>query len=140
MIWIILIIITAIILFRFISDLNKDNYDVHSQTLAEKFQIIVDIFNQYCFNGQGQITELNKKSLNLYKSGDNQIIYFEYSTGHLTITWKYKYFQKEIIHKKVFPNVRNLSIFEQQKIAEIMISEMVIVVDNHQKSVLDNIK
>ena len=62
-----------------------------------------------------------------------------YSTGHLTITWKYKYFQKEVVHEKIFNNVRNLSIFEQQRIAEIMVSEMAVVISNHQNNVLKGI-
>ena len=41
----------------------------------------------------------------------NQMIEFLYSQGVLAITWKYKYYQKELIHKRSFLNVRNLSLF-----------------------------
>ncbi len=139
MIWIIVIAIIGYFLIRFIIDLNKDNYDLQSQTLSEKFQFLVDRLNEAAFNGMGTVTILDKRSFNLYQTGQNQIINFMYSTGHLTITWKYKYFQKEVVHEKQFNNVRNLSIFEQQRIAEIMISEMAVVISNHKNNVLKGI-
>jgi hypothetical protein len=135
MIWVIGIGIIVFILFRFFNDLNKDNYDLQGQSLAEKFMYTVESLNDAAYNGQGSITTLNKRSFNLYEDGSNQIIHFTYSTGHLIITWKYKYFQKEVIHEKQFNDVRNLSLFEQQKIAEIMIKEMGVVIANHQNNV-----
>lgn len=92
MIWIIVIAIIGYFLIRFIIDLNKDNYDLQSQTLSEKFQFLVDALNEAAFNGMGSVTNLDKRSFNLYHTGQNQIINFMFSTGHLTITWKYKYF------------------------------------------------
>ena len=133
---IIIIAIVIIILFRFISAMNKDKYDLQNQSLAEKFKFIVEMLNEAVFEGQGEITTLDKKSFNLYKIGENQIIHFVYGTGILTIIWKYKYFQKEIVHEKQFNDVRNLSLFEQQKIAKTMINEMSIVIENHQNNVL----
>ena len=139
MIWVIIIGIVVFVLFRFFNDLNKDNYDLNGQSLSEKFQFTVESLNDAAFRGQGSVTTLDKRSFNLYEDGSNQIIHFVYSTGHLTITWKYKYFQKEVIHEKQFNNVRNLSLFEQQKMAEIMIKEMSIVVANHQNNVIGSI-
>lgn len=139
MIWIILIGIVAFILFRFLNDLNKDKYDLQGQSLSEKFKFTVESLNDAAFNGLGSVTSLDKRSFNLYENGSNQIIHFLYGTGHLTITWKYKYFQKEVIHEKQFNNVRNLSLFEQQKIAEIMIKEMEVVIANHQNNVIGGI-
>lgn len=136
MIWVIIFaVIIGIILFRFFSDLNKDNYDIENQNLSEKFSIIVSILNESAFNSYGTVTILNKRSFNLYENGKNQIISFYYSTGHLTITWKYKYFQKEIVHEHQFNDVRNLSIFEQQNIAKQMIAEMNLIIDKHKKDV-----
>jgi hypothetical protein len=57
----------------------------------------------------------------------------------LAITWKYKYFQKEIVHQRQFNNVRNLSLFEQQNIAKQMIDEMTIVIVNHKNNVIGGI-
>ena len=136
MIWVIVFGIIGFFLFSFFTDLNKDHYDLQGQSLAEKFSVIVAAINHAAFNGQGRVTSLDKRSFNLYEYGQNQIINFQYSTGHLTITWKYKYFQKEVVHERQFNNVRNLSIFEQQKIADRMIVEMSQVADNHRNKVI----
>ena len=136
MIWIVVIGIVGYILFRFFLDLNKDNSDLQGQSLPEKFAVIVSSINEVAYDGMGNVTTLDKRSFNLYQDGLNQIINFQYGTGHLMITWKYKYFQKEIVHEKQYNNVRNLSLFEQQKIADNMISEMEQVVENHKNNVI----
>lgn len=140
MIWIILVVVIIIfIALRFVTDLSKDNDDLQNQNLAEKFIFIVNIINKSAFNENGSITAINKREFNLYEEGQNQIIKFHYSTGHLTITWKYKYFQKEIIHERQFDNVRNLSVFEQMKVGEVMIKEMSVIVAKHKNEILNNI-
>ncbi len=117
----------------FFKDVSKDNADLQGQILNEKFKVIVAMVNQVAFQGLGKVNTIDKWEFNLYKQGENQIIHFFYGTGHLTITWKYKYFQKEVEHKRVFNNVRNLSIFEQEKIGRTMIEEMLHVVEKHQR-------
>lgn len=74
------------------------------------------MINEAAFNGNGSITVLDKREFCLYEDGQNQIIKFHYSTGHLTIIWKYKYYQKEIVHEKLFSDVRNLSLIQQQNL------------------------
>jgi hypothetical protein len=139
MVWTIVIAIIGIILFRFFTSLSKDNDDLQGRTLSEKFNVIVNMINEAAFNGDGSVTTLDKREFNLYEDGQNQIIKFQYSTGHLTITWKYKYFQKEIVHERQFNDVRNLSLFEQQKIGEQMIREMAVVVERHKNNVIGGI-
>ncbi|MDA9309381.1 hypothetical protein N9Q21_02685 [Flavobacteriaceae bacterium] len=136
MIWIVVIGIVGFIMIRFFSDLNKDNTDLQGQPLSKKFTVIVNSINEAAYGGMGKVTILDKRSFNLYQDGQNQIINFQYGTGHLTITWKYKYFQKEIVHEKQYNDVRNLSLFEQQKIADNMISEMEQVLENHKNNVI----
>tara|TARA_B100000401_G_scaffold182993_1_gene123023 strand:- start:60 stop:479 length:420 start_codon:yes stop_codon:yes gene_type:complete len=139
MIWIIVIVIVGFILIRFFISLSKDNYDLQGRTLDDKFNVIVNMINEAAFGGRGSVTTLDKREFNLYEEGQNQIIKFHYSTGHLTITWKYKYFQKEVVHKRQFNYVRNLSIFDQQKIGEQMIKEMAITVERHKNNVIRDI-
>jgi hypothetical protein len=139
MVWMFVIIIIGIILIRFLIDLNKDNDDLQGRTLDDKFLVIVNMINEAAFNGNGAVIFLHKRRFNLYQEGKHQIIWFAYSTGHLTITWKFKYFQKEVIHERQFNDVRNLSIFDQQKIAKQMIDEMDIVVERHKNNVFFNI-
>ena len=136
MIWIFLILLAAFIFITFLWDLNKDNDDLGGGTLSEKFSIVVHLINDAAFHGLGRVTFLHKRSFNLYQEGSNQIINFSYSTGHLTITWKYKYFQSEIKHERQFNNVRNLSVFQQQKLANAIILEMFEKIDQHQMAVL----
>ena len=92
--------------------------------------------NEYTYNNRGSITKIDKRECNLYEDGSNQIINILYSQGTLTITWKYKYFQKEVVHKKSFLEVRNLSLFEQRKMADTVINEMENVVREHKEQVL----
>lgn len=136
MFWFIVILGGCILLIRFFSAYNKDNYDLENQTVDQKFAVIVNQINSYAFDGNGTVTHLNKRSFNLYQEGQNQIINFIYGTGHLTLIWKYKYFQKEIIHERQFNDVRNISLFEQQKLGNIVIQEMEGKILKHQNQVL----
>jgi len=136
MIWTILITLIGFILIRFITSLNKDNDDLQDKSLSDKFSVIVSALNDQAFNGNGDITTVDKRTFNLYQEGQNQIVSFEYSTGHLTIIWRYKYFQKELIHERQFKNVRNLSLFEQGKIAETVIKEMDEKIEHHNNLIL----
>ncbi|MDC1188609.1 hypothetical protein N8089_02335 [Flavobacteriales bacterium] len=137
MIWTFVIIVVGIIAVKFFISFNKDNDDLQGKKLDEKFGVIVNMINEAAFDGQGSITTFSKREFNLYRNGENQIINFSYGTGHLTINWKYKYFQKEIVHEKQFTDVRNLSLFEQEKIGRQIISEMTIIVEKHKNNVLD---
>ncbi len=139
MIWTIVIVIVGYILISFFISLSKDNDDLQGRTLDDKFIVIVNMINEAAFDGRGSVTTLDKREFNLYEEGQNQIIKFQYSTGHLTITWKYKYFQKEVVHERQFNDVRNLSLFDQQKIGEQMINEMFIVVERHKNNVIGGI-
>jgi len=134
--WFIVFVLIGGILYMFFSDLNKDNQELQHQRLSEKFSYLVEAINMAAYNGQGQVNEVDKRRFNLYQSGQNQIIMFDYSTGHLTITWKYKYFQKEVVHEKRFANVRNISLIQQENMAETMINEMSTIIDAHQKNVM----
>ncbi len=139
MVWFIVIVFVGYVLFKFFTSLEQDKKDLQGGTLDEKFKFIVTDLNDAAFNGHGSITRVDNRSFNLYQKNTNQIIQFLYSTGHLTITWRYKYYQKEIVHEKQFNDVRNLSLFEQQRIAGVMIKEMELVVAKHQNDVIGGI-
>lgn len=139
MFWTIIIAIIGFIMFQFFNSLSKDSYDLQGKSLDEKFKVVVNMINDAAFSGRGSVRSLDKREFNLYEEGQNQIIKFQYSTGHLTIIWKYKYFQKEVIHQRQFNDVRNISLFDQQKIAERMIREMTDVVERHKNNVIGSI-
>jgi hypothetical protein len=124
MIWIVVIIIIGYTVLSFIVNLNKDKIELNSQPLENKLEHLVKILNDSAFEGVGSVNIIDKRSFNLYKQGKNQIINFQYSTGHLTIIWKYKYFTQEVILEKQLPNVRNLDMNAQQRIAYALVEEM----------------
>lgn len=130
--------IIGYIIIRFFIDLKKDDYDLQGTTVAEKFKFIVRKLNEVVYHGEGKVTVLDARTFNLYAQGSNQIIQFFYATGSLTITWKYKYLQKEVIHERNVNDARNLSVLSQERIAENLIKEMGEVVRKHQIDVLMN--
>ncbi len=136
MIWTIIAVIIIFFVGKMVVSYQKDNVDLREKPLREKFYVLINRLNEYAFNNGGVITNIDKRECNLYKEGANQIIIFLYSQGTLNITWKYKYFQKEVVHKRSFLNMRNLSLFEQRKMADSLISEMEKVVGEHKEKVL----
>ena len=63
------------------------------------------------------------------------LIQFYYSTGNLTITLNYKFFQKELVYKKQFSGLRNLSAFMQHDIANEFIEVCNKKISEHQQNV-----
>lgn len=135
--WIIAIIITVLIVFvgKIILNTQKDKDDLVGKTLDEKFNVIVNRINNTAFDGEGKITYIDKSQFNLYAEPSNQIVDFLYSQGMLSITWKYKYFQKEMVYRRNLSNVRNLSLFEQDKIAQSVILGMNQKIQEHKNSI-----
>ena len=136
MTWVIIIcIVIAIFLGRFIVELIKDNKDLQDTSLPEKFKLVVDIINDSAFNGNGVIKVVNKRRFTLYQHGENQIIIFEYSTGNLNIQWRYKYLQQEVVHERLFDDARNYGIIEQERIASHIVEEMHVIIVKHINSI-----
>lgn len=134
---ILFIVIIIFIIGSFVLSLNKDKNELKSQPLEKKFRGFVHMINNAAFKGTGSVSVIDKRSFNLYRKGENQIINFHYGTGHLTITWSYKFYQKEVGHKRSFNDVRNLSVFKQQELAERMIMEMEHIIEKHKSKVLE---
>jgi hypothetical protein len=143
MTWLIICITGIAILGIYIklaNDTGKDEADLQGSSLDKKFSIIINVLNDYAFDGTGKIVAVEPKTkwaFNLYDGSSNQIIKFMYLNGNLSIEWRYKYYQKEVVHKKQFTDVRNLSVFEQQKIANTIIEEMEDVIFNHKNNVVE---
>ena len=114
---------------------------LNGQPLSSKFNIIVNILNDSVFDGNGDIIVISERAFNLYpqKTDSQHIIRFFYQMNVLTIQWGFKYYQKEVVHNKDFTPVKNLSIFEQQKIAQKTIDEMEYVIENHKSKVLSTL-
>lgn len=136
MIWTVLIVIAGYIIISFIINLNKDSRELNNKSLENKFEVIVKILNNFAFEGLGQVIKLDERSFNLYEKGKNQIIYFHYSTGHLTVIWSYKYFLQEVVLEKQFSNVRDLSLSAQERIGWALIKEMEFKIIEHKNNVM----
>lgn len=137
MILLIIFAIIGIVIVMFFVSMNKDKRDLFENPLDKKFSILIGMINEAAFGGKGAVTILSPRELNLYKTGENQIIHFLYSTGNLTIVWKYKYFQKEVVHERTFRKSRNLSVFQQKGIGELLLQEMDITIERHKQNVLN---
>lgn len=139
MIWIVIVAVIVFAVFKILSafkkDLKKDSLDLNGIELSEKFSVIVDMLNEVAFHNKGIIIKVDNKEFKLYGDGQNKIIYFLYGAGHLTITWKHKYLQKEVVYKKALHNARNISIEEQEKFCKDLVIEMSEVIKNHQNKV-----
>jgi len=107
--WIIVIAVVLIVFFSFGRALNKDRADLKGGTLEQRFSVMVDIINQSAYGGAGRTHALSWRSFNLYRENAQQIYNFNYSTGHLTLTWKFKAFQQEVTHSEDFNYVRNIT-------------------------------
>lgn len=112
--------------------------ELNEMSLEERFGILIDGLNAYCYDSLGTITKLDNRTLNLYKKGSCQIINLHYSTGILTITWKFKYFQQEMIYTKNLPYNRDITPMWQLKMLEIIISEFLEKYTQHERNVLES--
>jgi len=92
---------------QFKKEQRLDAEELKNQNIYDKFKFLIDGFNGYCFNGKGKVSVFDNKNANVYQEGSNQIVLFQYNAGMLTIVWKYKYFQNEMVYEKNFPDARN---------------------------------
>lgn len=135
MIYLSLLVLFIVILF--LINRSKDNSELVNQNLEEKFNVIIKHITNFSFDGNYQIKQISKRHIMIFHNEiSNQMIEMLYNQGVLTIHWKYKYFQKERIFKKHLNNVRNLSLFEQNKIGKSLVETINVEILNFQGEVL----
>ncbi|HLW29712.1 MAG TPA: hypothetical protein VKX29_02570 [Brumimicrobium sp.] len=117
MIWFIIGMIVLIMIGKFVLALNKDNRELENLNLADKFQFLVDELNKRAFDSEANVHMRDKRSFYLHLKGGNQIVEFFYSTGHLTVQWKFTFtvFGNEVVFERQINDVRNLE--ERSQIA-----------------------
>ena len=139
MFWAILLAIVAFVVIKmivsFIGGLSQDNRELSSVSVPSKFRYLVQDLNNYAFDGQASVHQYDKRSFALLNN-TNQLIEFQYSTGNHEIVWRYKYYQQEVSHRKLFADCRNITVDEQHRIAQAMISEIESVVERHKRNVM----
>lgn len=118
MIWILLIAVPAFFIIRFILSTNNEKQKLENQKLNEKFSLLLKTLNTNFFSGNGTITALDHRSLNLYLVGDNKILQFFYLNGSLNITCRTKVLGKEIACPRDFHNLQNTTDFKQLMISK----------------------
>ncbi len=127
----IIVIVIGMIIFKFIRDfiryykkqMQEDREELSLISIEDKFSIIVDGLNEYCYRGEGRITKFNQGTFNLYKTGSCQIISFQYLGGALRVVWWFKYFQQEMTYEKEFLDARAIDNEWQEKALNTLISE-----------------
>lgn len=139
MIWIVLIIIAVVLIiaFNIKKKVDKDNNEV---SILEKFGLIITGLNEYCYRGEGTVKENPKNNITIYKQGSCQIVGLGYQMGFLTIVWKFKYWQQEMVYKKEidvrkqFPDGKP-TIEWQENVLTTIISEFLAQYKEHEAKV-----
>lgn len=140
MIWAIIIAVVGFFIFNMISNNHKDGQSLAGATLEKKFNILITKIINEGFNGDAIVKKgYDNSQLQIFNpEGTNHFVELLYSYGNLQVTWKYKFYQKEMIYNRSFLNVRNLSSFEEVKIANILIQEVTDKIQIHENNVLSN--
>ncbi|QBN19753.1 hypothetical protein [Flavobacterium nackdongense] len=141
MIWAIIFGIAVVFIFNIVSNNFKDKVSLAGTSLEEKFSILISKINDEAFNGEAIVTKGSINGcLNIFNpNGSQHFVEIMYSYGNLQITWKYKYYQKEMIYNRSFLNIRNLSSFEEIKVANILIQEVSDKIENHKLIVMKDL-
>ena len=134
-IFIIISIIIFKLFFKFRKELLADNEELFNQKLEEKFSFFIDVLNEYCYKGLGKVTIIDNRTLSLYKNDSCQIVYLKYGAGILTIIWKFKYFQQEMVYQRNLSNARNINIEWQKNAVILVISEFLDQYEKHKSKV-----
>lgn len=138
LIFLLVVFVLALIFVPFTRQLVKDKEELSRNPINKKFEILVGAINEFMLDGKGEVTlfEDEPRLMNLMsEERRNMLIQFYYSTGNLTITLNYKFFQKELVYKKQFSGLRNLSAFMQHDIANEFIEVCNKKISEHQQNV-----
>lgn len=138
LIFLLVIFVLALIFVPFTRQLVKDKEELSRNPINKKFEILVGVINDIMLNGKGEVTlfDDDPRLMNLMSDDkSNMLIQFYYSTGNLTLILNYKFLQKELIYKKQYSGLRNLSAFMQRDIANEFIEICGRKIAEHQQNV-----
>lgn len=137
----IVLLVVCVFLFLvmpFMKALLKDKRELRERPLSDRFSVFYEIVNLHLMAGQGKLipVEGDPRSLNLYaERHPNMLIQTYYSTGSLTVRFKYKYFQKELVKEENFYEVCDADIFTQERMANQFVTKMQIAMHAHQQTI-----
>lgn len=130
-----ILILLAFIILPFSKDLMKDRNELMQNPLEKKFNILISRVNQLLMDDKGEITTFKSdpRQVNLFDDNHaNMLIQFYYSTGTLTITLKYKFYQVELVKEMKFHNMRHAESFRQQDVANHFAEQAISAIRTHQ--------
>lgn len=113
----VILLILAILIVPFFRQLILDRQELATIGIEKKFEVMVGIINDGLMDGLGEVTlfDNDSRTMNLFSDHKpNMLVQFYYSIGHLQVFLKYKYFQQELVFKKLFAGVRQSSLFMQK--------------------------
>jgi len=137
MIYAIVTIIAVFVIARFLISLDKDKKVLESQPLEIKFGRLIEILDEKLLDGNGGVTVLDLRSLNIYNDDKTQIIQFFYSSSNLNLTWRSKFSGKEITAQKNIPNGLDWNLTLQEQIADSFINQIEMKIKTYKR--LDSI-
>lgn len=120
---VIIVLLLYQFLIRYMKELRIDKEELKDQNIYDKFSILIDGLNEYCYSNNGKVTILDNANANVYAVGSNQIVLFQYNAGMLTIEWKYKHYQREMVYRRSFSNIRNVTKVGQEGVLKLVIEE-----------------
>jgi hypothetical protein len=118
------ILVIAYLIFSFFKGVANDAKDLQGIELKDKFAAIVQTLDDNAFGGMADINVVDKLNFNLHRDSQSQIIKFYYESGALTVQWKYKFIQQEVICEKKLRNASQASVMEQIEFAQGLTREM----------------
>lgn len=129
---VVILLIVGRSIFKLRKSLKSDKQFLSNNSLQNLISVLTERLNEYCYGGKGIINNIDEKSFSLYEQGSNQIIFFEYQGGNVYITWKYKYFQRELIYKMTLSHVKEATLEGQKKSAIHVIQEFNKALNKHK--------
>jgi len=124
MIWIIILLVLLVIAVKFMFSLGKDSKELNDQHLEKKFEVLIKAINTKLFYDKGNVSVVDRRSLNLYSLDGSQLVQFFYSTGSLTLSWRARTSGSEIKYQNDYHHLRNASEAQQVRIAEDFLKEV----------------
>jgi hypothetical protein len=138
LIFLLVIFVLALLVLPFMRQVAKDKIELSQTSLRQKFEVLFVGINAGLMEGKGEVItfEDDPRAVNMFdKNLPNMLIQFYYSTANLAITLNYKCFQKELVFKKDYPDLRNITVFQQKDIANDFVFEASKKINEHRQHV-----
>jgi hypothetical protein len=101
---------------------KKDSNFLLTKSLKESLPIFIDELNNYCFDGNAQIREIDNTTINIYLEKSPQIIVIKLFAGVGYFEWRRMLlFGKEFVFKYEITHINEVTVEGQKKTAQLII-------------------